>query len=288
MTSQTSAPRNPLLSDWTGAAFALPPFGAIAPEHFRPAFERALAAHRAEIDGIAAGAGAPTFVNTIEALERSGQELDRVGSVFSVLASAHTGDALEAVEREVSPLLARHSNALYLDRALYARIAALYERRATLGLSPEQARVLDRYHTRFVRAGAALEKPAQDRLAAINERLASLGTQFGQNVLADEKAYALILDEVDLDGLPDFARAAAAAAAQERGESGKYAIDRDALQALVAKEGGNFALAPWDWRYYAEKLRQAKANFDDAAIKPYLALDHMIEAAFDCATGCSA
>ncbi|MFZ0845630.1 MAG: M3 family metallopeptidase [Pseudolabrys sp.] len=378
MTSQTSAPRNPLLSDWTGAAFALPPFGAIAPEHFRPAFERALAAHRAEIDGIAAGAGAPTFVNTIEALERSGQELDRVGSVFSVLASAHTGDALEAVEREVSPLLARHSNALYLDRALYARIAALYERRATLGLSPEQARVLDRYNTRFVRAGAALEKPAQDRLAAINERLASLGTQFGQNVLADEKACALILDEVDLDGLPDFARAAAAAAAQERGESGKYAItlarsscegflqfsarrdlrekvfqawikrgenggstdnraliaemvglraerakllgfasfadyrlddqmaktpqaarkllddvwgrarakagiERDALQAMIANEGGNFALAPWDWRYYAEKLRKKKFDLDEAEIKPFFQLDRMIEAAFETA-----
>jgi peptidyl-dipeptidase Dcp len=378
MTSQTSAAANPLLTDWRDAAFALPPFGAIAPEHFRPAFEQALAAHRAEIDAIAADKAPSTFANTIEALERSGQELDRVGSVFSVLAGADTGDALEAVEREVSPLLARHSNALYLDRALYARIAALYERRATLGLNPEQARVLDRYHTRFVRAGAALEKPAQDRLAAINERLASLGTQFGQNVLADEKAYALILDEADLDGLPDFARAAAAAAAQERGQPGKYAItlarsscegflqfsarrdlrekvfqawikrgenggstdnrailaemvglraerakllgyasfadyrlddqmaktpraarkllddvwgrarakaglERDALQAMIADEGGNFALAPWDWRYYAEKLRKKKFDLDEAEIKPFFQLDRMIEAAFETA-----
>ncbi len=377
MTDPQSATRNPLLAEWTGA-FGLPPFVAIGPEAFRPAFDHALAAHRAEIDAIAANKAQPSFANTIEALERSGRALDRVSNVFFVLAGADTGDAIEAIERDVSPLLARHSNALYLDRALYARIAGLYKRRDALGLSPEQARVLDRYHTRFVRAGAALDKPAQDRLAAINERLASLGTQFGQNVLADEKSYALLLEERDLAGLPDFARAAAAAAAQERGQPGKYAItlarsscegflqfsarrdlrekvfqawikrgenggttdnraiiaemvglraerskllgyktfadyrlddqmaktpqaarklldevwararskaviDRDALQKLIADEGGNFALAPWDWRYYAEKLRKAKYDLDEAEIKPYFQLDKMVEAAFETA-----
>lgn len=174
----TPASQNPLLTDWTGA-FGLPPFGAIQPEHFRPAFDHALSAHRAELDAIAANPAAPTFANTLEALEKSGRELERVANVFFVKAGADTGEAIEAIERDVSPLLARHSNAMYLDRALYARIAALFSRRDTLGLSAEQARVLDRYHTRFVRAGAALDKPAQDRLAAINERLASLGTQFG-------------------------------------------------------------------------------------------------------------
>src|SRR5450755_2628452 len=377
MTRPTSASKNPLLNDWTGP-FGLPPLGAIKPEHFRPAFDRALAAHRAEIDAISANPAAPSFANTIEALEKSGHDLDRVSNVFFVLAGADTGDAIEAVEREVSSLLARHSNALYLDRALYARIAALYGRRDTLGLNAEQARVLDRYHTRFVRAGGALEKPAQDRLAAINERLASLGTQFGQNVLADEKAYALVLDEGDLAGLPDFARAAARAAAEERGHPGKFAItlarsscesflqfssrrdlrekifqawikrgenggatdnraliaemvglraerakllgfatyadyrlddqmaktpaaartlldevwgrarakaalERDALQKMIAQEGGNFALAPHDWRYYTEKLRKAKFDLDEAEIKPYFQLDMMIEAAFDTA-----
>jgi peptidyl-dipeptidase Dcp len=371
------AAENPLLADWTGA-FGLPPFGAIGPEHFRPAFDRTLAAHRTEIDAIAADKATPTFVNTIEALERAGRALDRVSNVFFVLSGADTGDAIEAIERDVSPLLARHSNALYLDRALYARIADLYSRRVGLGLSPEQARVLDRYHTRFVRAGAALEKPAQDRLAAINERLAILGTQFGQNVLADEKAYALILEEGDLEGLPDFARAVAQAAADERGQSGKYAItlarsscesflqfsarrdlrekvfqawikrgengaktdnraiiaelvalraerakllgfatyadyrledqmaktpeaarglldevwgralakagvERDALQAMITGEGGNFALAPQDWRYYAEKLRKAKYDLDEAEIKPYFQLDMMVDAAFETA-----
>lgn len=374
-----SAPdsKNPLLATWT-APFGLPPFGAIAPEHFRPAFDQALAAHRAEIDAIAADPAEPTFANTIEALERGGRALDRVSNVFFVLAGADTGDAIEAIERDISPLLARHGNALYLDRALFARIAGLYDRRAALGLTPEQDRVLDRTHTRFVRAGSALEKPAQDRLAAINEQLASLGTQFGQNVLADERAFALILEEADLEGLPTFARDAAAAAAIERGASGKYAItlarsscevflqfsarrdlrekvfqawtkrgenggstdnraiivelvglraeranllgyktyadyrlddqmaktpqaarqlldevwgrarakagvERDTLQAMIADEGGNFALAPQDWRYYAEKLRKAKYELDEAEIKPYFQLDKMVDAAFETA-----
>ncbi len=247
-----------------------------------------------------------------------------------------------------------------------------------LGLSAEQARVLERYHTRFVRAGAALEKPAQERLAAINERLASLATQFGQNVLADEKSFALMLEEGDLAGLPDFARAAARAAAEERGAPGRYAItlarsscetflqfsarrdlrekvfqawvrrgenggktdnraivaemvslrgerakllgfanfadyrlddmmaktpaharklldevwtrarakaaaERDALQKIVAAEGGNFALAAHDWRYYAEKRRKAEFDLDEAEIKPYLQLDKIVAAAFETA-----
>jgi peptidyl-dipeptidase Dcp len=377
MTDLQSASDNPLLTDWTGV-FGLPPLPVIKPDHFRPAFDRALAAHRAELDAISANPEPPSFDNTVVALEKSGRDLERVANVFFVLAGADTGDAIEAVERDISPLLARHSNAMYLDRALYARIAGLYARRDTLGLNDEQARVLDRYRTRFVRAGAALDKPAQDRLAAINERLASLGTQFGQNVLADEKSYALVLEEGDLAGLPDFTRDAARAAAEERGHAGKYAItlarsscesflqfssrrdlrekifqawikrgenggltdnraliaemvalraerakllgfatyadyrlddqmaktpqaarnlldevwararakaaaERDALQTMITEEGGNFALAPHDWRYYTEKLRKAKFDLDEAEIKPYFQLDKMIDAAFETA-----
>src|SRR5665647_2704400 len=125
MTDPQSVSQNPLLTDWTGA-FALPPFGNIGTEHFRPAFDRALGQHRAEIATIAADNAEPTFANTITALERSGPALERASNVFFVLAGADTGDAIEAIERDVSPLLARHSNALYLDRALYARIADLY------------------------------------------------------------------------------------------------------------------------------------------------------------------
>src|ERR1035441_2904317 len=188
MTNAHSASENPLLTDWTGP-FGLPPLPAIKPEHFRPAFERAMAAHRNEIDAIAADPATPSFDNTIEALEKSGHDLDRVSNVFFLLAGADTGDEIEAVEREISPLLARHSKALAHTAKRYARIAELYRRREALGLSDEQARVLDRYHTRFVRAGAALDKPAQDRLATINERLARLRTQFRPKVLAGAKAW---------------------------------------------------------------------------------------------------
>ena len=153
----TSENKNPLLADWIGA-FELPPFAAIRPEHFRPAFDRALADHRAEINAIATNHSAPSFDNTIEALEKSGRALDRVANLFSVLTGADTSDAIETVERDISPLLARHSNALYLNRALYTRIADLYAKRGALGLNAEQARVLGRYHVRFVRAGAAVEK----------------------------------------------------------------------------------------------------------------------------------
>jgi peptidyl-dipeptidase Dcp len=377
MNRAPSASQNPLLAAWTGT-FELPPFAAIRPENFRPAFDQALAAHRVEIDAIGANPAAPTFDNTIAALEKSGSELKRVSNVFFVLAGADTSDEIEAIERDISPLLARHNNALYLNRTLYARIADLYKQRDTLGLTAEQGRVLVRYHTRFVRAGGALEQTAQERLAAINERLASLGTRFGQNVLADEKSFAMLLEASDLAGLPDFVGAAARAAAEERGQPGKYAItlarssvetflqfssrrdlrekvfqawimrgenggatdnraliaemvalraerakllgfatfadyrlddqmaktpaaarelleevwgrartkagaERGALQELIAQEGGNFALAPHDWRYYTEKLRKARFDLDEAEIKPYFQLDRMIEAAFEAA-----
>src|SRR5689334_11582645 len=157
--------QNPLLSEWAGA-LELPPFEAIKLDHFRPAFDRALADHRGEIDAIAANPNPPDFGNTIAALERSGRALERVAGVFFVLAGANTSDEIEAIERDISPLLARHNNALYLNREVYARIAGLYARREALSLDAEQARVLERYHTRFVRSGAALEKKAQDRLAA--------------------------------------------------------------------------------------------------------------------------
>jgi peptidyl-dipeptidase Dcp len=215
---------NPLLGEWTPPD-ETPPFPAIRPEHFRPAFDRAMAEHMAEIEAIATCPDTPSFANTIVALERGGRVLDRVSAVFHALAGAHTNDALMAIEREMSPLLAAHRNRIHLHDGLYARIKALWDTRDTLGLTPEQARVLERHDVTFRRAGAGLPADTKRRIAAIGERLAALGTAFSQNVLADEQAYALVLEgEEDLAGLSESARAAARAAAAERGMSDKHAI----------------------------------------------------------------
>lgn len=365
---------NPFFEAWT-TPFGAPPFEAIATEHFKPAYLAALEGHQREIAAIAARDDAPNFDNTIGALERSGVALKRVDMVFSQLTSANTSEALQALEREISPLVARHWNAIYLNAALFARIETLYERRSELGLEPEALRVLERYHLDFVRAGARLSAGDRERFAAIVERLAVLGTAFGQNVLADEQASVFALSEAEAEGLPDFARAAAAETARDRKLNAPYAVtasrssvepvlhfardrgvrekiwrafvqrgangnandnrpviaetvrlraelaqllgyqsyahykladsmagtpeaarglleqvwapgrerafeDRDGLQQLVADEGADFAIEAWDWRYYAEKLRLARYDFDENEIKPYLELDKVIEAAF--------
>jgi peptidyl-dipeptidase Dcp len=369
---------NPLLKAWQ-TPFETPPFAEITPEHFLPAFEQAFADHSAEIAAIEHDPSAPDFANTVTALERSGKLLSKVSAVFYDLVSAHSNPALLEIDKEVSLRMARHWNPIMMNAVVFGRIALLHDNRATLGLTGEQMRLLERTYTRFHRSGAGLDEPAKKRMAEINERLAQLGTTFSHHLLGDEQDWFMELGEADRDGLSDSFVAAAKAAASERGMEGKAIMtlsrsfvepflktsgrrdlrekvyrafvargdnanandnnaviveilelreesakllgfatfaayrledsmaktpqavrgllervwkpareralrDRDALQGLVAEEGDNFALAPWDWRYYAEKLRQVRANFDDAAIKPYLSLDHMIEAAFDCAT----
>jgi len=369
---------NPLLRPWQ-TPFETPPFAEIAPEHFLPAFEQAFADHAAEIAAITLDPAAPDFANTVTALERAGKLLSKVSAVFHDLVSAHSNPALLEIDKEVSLRMARHWNPIMMNAVLFGRIALLYDNRATLGLTPEQMRLLERTYTRFRRSGAGLDEAAKARMAEINERLAHLGTAFSHHLLGDEQDWFMELGEADRDGLPDSFVAAAQAAASERGMEGKAIVtlsrsfvepflksstrrdlrekvfkaftargdnnnandnnetiveilalreesarllgfptfaafrledsmaktpeavrgllervwkparaqalaDRDALQALAAEEGGNFALAPWDWRYYAEKLRQVRANFDDAAIKPYLSVDRMIEAAFDTAS----
>jgi peptidyl-dipeptidase Dcp len=374
----SEAQANPLLMPWT-TPFDTPPFAEIRPEHFLPAFERAFADHSAEIAAITHDPSAPDFANTITALERSGKLLSKVSAVFYDLVSAHSNPAILEIDKEVSPRMARHWNPIQMNAVLFGRIALLHHNRATLGLTAEEMRLLERTYTNFHRAGAGLDEAAKKRRAEINERLAELGTSFSHHLLGDEQDWFMELGEDDRAGLPEAFIASAKAAAEERGMAGKAIVtlsrssvepflkssdrrdlrekvfraftargdngnandnnatlveilalreesaklmgyptyaayrledsmaktpeavrgllervwkpararalaDRDALQAMIAEEGGNFALAPWDWRYYAEKLRQVRANFDDAAIKPYLQLDHMIEAAFDCAT----
>ncbi len=365
---------NPLLSSWT-TPDEIPPFALIKPKHFVAAYDHAFAAHDVEIAAITASPHQPDFENTIAALERSGKALQRVDSVFHLLIGAHSNEALLEIERDLAPRSAGHWNKIHTNSDLFLRIDTLMQHVDTLRLDAEQKRVLERYHTAFRRAGAALDSAAKKRLAEIIERLAALGTSFSQNVLADEQTFTLSLaSEAELAGLPDFMREAMKSEAQERGLDGRVVTlsrssvepflqfaqrrdlrekvfrafvsrgdnggatdnnaviaemvqlraeragllgyddfahyrlddamaktpdavrhlldtvwspararadaDRDALQALVQEEGGNFKLAPWDWRYYAEKLRQRRCDIEEAAIKPYLSLDRMIEAAF--------
>ena len=364
---------NPLLADWT-TPFDLPPFEQIEPGHYRAAFDTALAEARAEIDAIAANPAAPDFANTVEAMERAGKRLSRVSAVFFNLCGSHTNPELEAIQAEVAPKLARFSAETLMNAALFARVDALRPE----GLTAEQARVLMLTHRRFVRAGARLAPEQRARMGEIMERLATLGTQFAQNVLADERDWTLPLTEADMEGLPPFLRDAAADAARDRGLEGavitlsrsliepflsfsprrdlretafrawiargegggptdnraiisetlalrrerarllgfdtyaafkldpemakapeavrdlltrvwtpartRAAEEAAALRKLLAADGINGDLKPWDWRYYAEKRRAAEFDLAESELKPYLRLDRMIEAAFDTAS----
>ncbi len=246
---------DPLTENWT-APFAAPPLDRIKAEHFAPAYAQALAEHAGEIRAIAANAEAPSFANTIVALEQSGRALTRIEQVFHNLASSHTNDALQAIELEMAPKLAQHWNAITLNAELFARIDALYRRRGTLGLDAEELRVLERYHLDFVRAGAQLGAEDKTRYAALTERLASLGTEFGQNVLADEQETVLPLSEADVAGLPEFARAAAAETAKERGLDAPYA-------ATTSRSSAEPILTFADNRDVREKLYKAWAGRGD-------------------------
>lgn len=215
---------NPLLGTWR-TPFKAPPFDRIEGKHFAPAFSKALKEHKAEIRDIAERTAKPSFQNTIVALEKSGALLNRVAEVFFNLSSADTNEALQAIERDITPKLAQHQSALYLNRKLFARIADLYERRDDLDLDAEQQRVLERTHTAFVRSGAKLDAKSRKRIAEINMRLATLATEFGQNVLADEQSWHMFLnDDKDLAGLPESVRAQAAQAAIALGKPGLHAI----------------------------------------------------------------
>ncbi len=367
---------NPFFETWT-TPFGTPPFDAIRPEHVPPAYDRGMAEHLADIEAIANSNETPSFANTIEALERSGRLLTCVGSVFHNLVASLGGDALQAIERDYAPLLARHGMDVALNPGLFRRIAALYERRHELGLDAVQLRLLERTYLRFVRNGAALSAAEKTRMTEISTRLATLHTAFGQNVLHDEKAWMLELAEGDLEGLPAFLVAGAAQAAAERGLTGGWvitlsrsliepflcfsprrdlrriahaawvargehdgphdnrllmpeilalrherarllgyanyadfrladtmagtpdavagltnevwtaakrraAVEEDALL-TIARADGVDRLEQWDWRYYAEKLRQSEYAIDEAAVKPYFVLENIQLAAFETA-----
>jgi peptidyl-dipeptidase Dcp len=205
--------------------YGLPPFADIADEHYRPAFEAGLTEHLAEIQAITGSTQPATFENTIEALERAGQVLDRVATVFFNKSSADSTDFTNALEEEMAPLLAAHSDAIRLDVQLYARISDLHGRRAELALTPEQTYLVERYFTEFTQSGAGLGTDEKQTLRDLNLRLSVLTTRFEKNLLADTNDLAVIVDDVaELDGLGQGEISAAAQAAADRGLDGKYLI----------------------------------------------------------------
>ena len=367
---------NPLLAAWD-TPHGLPPFDRISDEDFAPALDAALDEARANIDAIAQAAEPPTFANTIEALERAEVSLDRVLGVFYGIAGAESNDRREALQREFAPKLSAYGSEITENRALFARVEALWQARDTLELTDEQARVLMLTRRGFVRSGALLEGADAKALRDVKSRLSVLGTEFTQNLLADEKAWSMPLAPDEQEGLPDFVVETARAAGAERAAGGpvvtlsrslivpflqfssrrdlrkkayeawtarganggetdnrgiaaetlklredrakllgyetfadykletemagspeavrellmsvwapaKAAAEADAkvLERMLHADGWDGPLEPWDWRYYAEKRRKAEHDLDEAELKPYLQLERMIEAQFDCA-----
>jgi peptidyl-dipeptidase Dcp len=216
---------NPLLQDWT-APHGLPPFLEVRPEHFEPAFAIAMQGELAEVEAIAANAAQPTFSNTIEAFDRCGQLLTRIGHLFGNLAASETSPALQAAERTMAPKLAAHRNAVMMHAGLFDRIDTLQAQRASLGLDEEDLALLERIHFDFVRSGAKLPPASRERYAQITQEMAQLTTRFSQNLLAEEAGWLLPLNsEADLAGLPDSVRAAARHAAAQRSlDEGAHAI----------------------------------------------------------------
>ncbi|MFI9785870.1 M3 family metallopeptidase [Kitasatospora sp. NPDC051984] len=215
---------NPFFSPST-LVFELPPFAEIREEHYRPAFERGMADQLAEVAAIVADPEPPTFDNTVVALERSGAVLRRVSVVFENQDSSDTTPGVQALDAEISPRLAAHSDAIHLDAALFARIDTLHRTRHELGLDAESLRLLERHHTAFVRAGARLDEAGQQRLREINTRLAADAAAFRKNTHEASLAGAIVVDSADaLDGLPDTAIAAAAENARALGHDGHWVL----------------------------------------------------------------
>jgi peptidyl-dipeptidase Dcp len=366
----------PMLSPWTGPYGGVPPFAKVKVDELEPALEAAMDENRREIAAVADNPAAPTFENTIAAMEDAGRTFDRVETLYGVWSSSMNSPAFQAVERAMAPKLAAFEDEITQNQKLFDRIEAVYQGAEKASLTPEQRRLAWRIHTRFVRAGAKLDAPSKKRSAEINQRLASLYTEFSQNVLADEESEVVWLaSEADLAGLPESVRAGAAGAAEARGQKGKWAVTntrssmepfltystRDDLrekvwrsyvsrgdgggahdnkkiiaeilklraerakllgyethahwrlenamakaperamalmeqvwkpavsrvreevkdmQSVASKSGQTRKIAPWDYRFYAEKVRKAKYDLDENEVKAYLELEKLREGMF--------
>jgi peptidyl-dipeptidase Dcp len=263
---------NPLLKAWQ-TPFETPPFAEILPEHFLPAFERAFADHAAEIAAITHDPSAPDFANTITALERSGKLLSKVSAVFYDLVSANSNPAILEIDKEVSPRMARHWNPIMMNAVLFGRIAMLHENRATLGLTAEQMRLLERTYTNFHRAGAGLDESAKKRRAEINERLAELGTSFSHHLLGDEQDWFMELGEDDRGGLSEAFVADAKAAAGERGMAGKaiVTLSRSSVEPFL-KSSSRRDLREKAFKTFTARGDNGNGNDNNATVVEILAL----------------
>jgi peptidyl-dipeptidase Dcp len=373
-----TAPVNPFFEEWE-TPFGVPPFDRIREEHYMPAFVEGMKRHDQEIEAIVLCAEAPSFENTVEALEQSGSFLTRVDRVFGNMASANTNQELQKIEQEVAPLLSKHNDDINLNEGLFQRIKTIYEQKDSLNLNPEQKTLLEKIYKGFVRGGANLNEKDKARFREINEELSILSVKFAKNVLDETNAFEMVIDdEKDLAGLPGSVITAASEAASERGHEGKWVItlhkpsfipflqysekrelrervfkafanlgnnnnefDNKAIasriaalraeraqllgykthadyileenmaknpenvytllrqvwkpalakakqeafefQEMIRKEGKNFELQPWDWWYYAEKVKKAKYDLDDSALRPYFKLENVRQGALDVA-----
>jgi peptidyl-dipeptidase Dcp len=214
---------NPIIAPWT-TPDGVPPYDRIKPEHFMPAFDKGLAEARQDIARIASSRSAPTFANTIEAMEKSGRLLSRVSATFFNLSSADAKPKIQKIEEAVSPKLTKFNTETYLNQKLFARVDKLYKSRATLNLEPEQLRLLEETQKSFVRAGAALPPESRVRVAEINQVLSAAAVKFGQNLIADQKAGDVFLTQAEVAGLSQEAQKSAAAGAEAAGRKGEYLI----------------------------------------------------------------
>lgn len=370
---------NLLLKEWSGPFGGVPPFDQVKISDFKPALEQAMAESLAAIDGIATNPEAPTFTNTIEAMEKADARYLRVSAIYSVWSSSMSSDEFRPVQMEMAPKLAAYRDKILQNAALFKRIETIYESPDKAKLNPEQQRLVWDYYTDFVRAGAKLSPEQKEKIAQINQRLAALYTKFSNNLLHDEEEYVLYLTKDQLGGLTDQYIAAAAETAAQRGRKGEYAVantrssmdpfltfsteralrekvwrtfysrgdNNDAydnkpliteilklraertklqgyptfahralekqvaktpdaamqlmekvwrastarvkeevadMQALADKEGAGITIEPWDYRFYAEKVRKAKYDLDSNEVKQYLQLEKLREGMFWAAT----
>jgi peptidyl-dipeptidase Dcp len=370
---------NPFLAEWN-TPFETPPFDKIKTEHYIPAFKEAIDKHNKEIDEIVNNTDDATFSNTIEALDYSGELLNRVRRVFNAMNESMSSEEMQVLSKEISPMLSKHNDDINLNEKLFERVKAVYDKKESIGLNTEQNKLLDKYYKGFVRGGVNLKNGKKEEFRKINEELSILSVQFGENVLKETNKFELVIDnKEDLDGLSETIIAGASEAAKEKGYNGKwvftihkpsmipflqYSTKRDLreklyrayfmkgdndneidnkkilskivmlrlkranllgykthadyvleeqmaknpqnvydlldklwtpalerskkelteMQTIINSEGNTFQLQPWDWWYYAEKLKKVKYDLDEEELRPYFQVENVIKGVFGLAT----